>query len=100
MMEIKCSNGEAHVFTPYNKEFITRIKKIGGARWNSSLSCWIVPENCIGMVREFMQEIYGFSDVSENETVNIKVIFNCTVEEKCSSIIMFGKTIARAFDRD
>ena len=39
-MKIEINAGKANVFTPYNKDFVAKIKQIGGARWNGSARCW------------------------------------------------------------
>ena len=59
MINIKCCDGEAKIFTPYNKEFITNIKTIGAAKWNPREGCWVVPESSVDLVRDFMLKIYG-----------------------------------------
>lgn len=94
-------NGMAKVFTPYNKEFIAKIKTIGGARWNSIEKCWTVPETEIDLVRSFMLDVYGETDqVIDTEYVTVKVTFNSEEEARCEGIVLFGKCIAKAFGRD
>lgn len=100
MINIKCCDGEAKIFTPYNKEFITNIKTIGAAKWNPREGCWVVPESSVDLVRDFMLKIYGYSDISDNEQVDIRVTFNKEYYEERESIYLFGKVIARAFGRD
>ena len=63
----------ANIYVPYNKEFISEIKNIGSAKWNSDEKCWTVPEEYIDNVREMMVHIYGYSDISKNETVKVTV---------------------------
>ena len=100
MMEIKTINGKANVYTPYNPDFVKRIKGIGGAIWNGSKKCWIIPETAIKAVREIMDDVYGYSDVKENETLTLKLTFNKCVSSECSDVVFFGKVLSHAYGRD
>lgn len=101
MMQITVENGMAKVFTPYNTDFVSKIKNIGGRRWDSVERCWMVPETEIGTVREYMQAVFGETDLpDDSEKVTVKVMFNRDTYEYRSGITLFGKEIARAFGRD
>lgn len=100
MMEIKIKDGMADVYTPYNPYFVRKIKGIGGTKWVSSEKCWRVPEAAIEAVREMMKDVYGYSDVMQNETVTLKVTFNEEVRECQDDIVLFGKVLARVYGRD
>ena len=100
MMKIKVKNKIANVYTPYNPEFVKKIKGIGGAKWNGSEKCWAVPEIAIEAVRKIMVDVYGYSDVKENETLSLKLIFNEEVSSFCSDVVLFGKIISHASGRD
>lgn len=47
-----------------------------------------------------MQNIYGFTDITENETLSLKVSFNEAAHEWHSDVILFGKTLAHATGRN
>lgn len=102
MMRIERNeNGMAKVFTPYNSEFVAKIKKIGGRKWNGAEKCWEVPETEIETVREYMMAVYGETDkADDSEKVTVKVTFNEEEYATCESIFLFGKAIARAMGRD
>ena len=101
MMKMTRENGMAKVFTPYNRNFIAKIKTIGGAKWNGEEKCWMVPETEIDMVRTFMMDVYGETDqADDSERVTVKVTFNDDEHEDKEGITLFGKNIARAFGRD
>ena len=101
VLDIIVKEGKASIYSPYNKDFVAKIKKgIGGARWNPTEKCWIVPESAIVAVREIMSDVYGYTDVEENIGITLKITFNEEVEERCASVTLFGKTIARAYGRD
>lgn len=75
-MEIVIKNGMANVYTPYNPYFVNAIKGIGKATWNREKKCWVIPETAIDAAREIMINVYGYSDITENETISLKVYFN------------------------
>lgn len=102
MMRIERNeNGMAKVFTPYNSDFVAKIKRIGGRRWNGEEKCWEVPETEIETVREYMKAVYGETDqADDSDKVTVKVTFNEEEYAHCDSIFLFGKAIARATGRD
>lgn len=100
MMKIEAKDGVANVYTPYNPDFVKKIKGIGGAKWNDSQKCWSIPETAVEAVREIMADIYGYSDVKENETVSLKITFNKAIHSERSDVVLFGKVLAHAYGRD
>ena len=64
VMRIDVKDGVANVYTPYNPDFVRKIKGIGGAKWNGSKKCWTIPEFAIEAAREIMCEVYGYSDIT------------------------------------
>ena len=38
-IEVKIRDDKAMLYTPYNPEFVKRIKKFSDARWNSGEKC-------------------------------------------------------------
>ena len=59
MMKIEVMNGKANVYTPYNPDFVKKVKGIGGAKWNGSEKCWEIPETAIEAARAIMCEVFG-----------------------------------------
>lgn len=100
MIEIKIKKGTLLIYTPYNAKFVSAIKKIGGAKWDSENKCWTAPEAFVDAVREIMMEIYGYTDISENESVTLKVVFNEDVKEDRKDVTLFGKILSHASGRD
>ena len=101
MFRISVENGMASVYTPYNKEFIAKIKQIGGRKWNSDEKCWMVPESEIETVRGYMSEVYGETDqMDESERVTVKLSFQDEYTASKGPVTLFGKDIARAWGRD
>lgn len=95
------TSGMVNVYTPYNQDFVARIKQIGGRKWNSADRCWSVPETEVDAVRQHMMDVFGETDLpAENEHVTAEVRFDSRVAECRSSVVLFGKVIARAWGRD
>lgn len=92
-------NGRIAVDTPYNPEFIRRIKQAGG-RWDASRRVWICDARDTDMVREIMRDVYGRDDMPQ-EVVSVRVTVG---EEQITAwrgpVVLFGRTIASAFGRD
>lgn len=101
-MKITIIDTAAYLDTPYNPEFVSQIKNIGGARWDSSRREWKIPAACVEQAREIMRRVFGECDLpDETRRVNVKLTFS---ESVCGntreSLIIFGKQIARAYGRD
>lgn len=100
-MKITVKEGKAYVETPYNKEFVSKIKQIGGARWNASSRCWMVPEAEVDTVRTYMREVFGETDLPDDaERVTVEVTFLEETADWDGEIALFGRQICRAFGRD
>lgn len=98
---LKSSEGRTEIYTPYNPDFVSEIKRIGGARWNSTNKCWTVPEAMTDAVREIIKSVYGYTD-QENaaEMVSVIVRFKSDVYKTHESYKMFDKVLSRAWSRD
>lgn len=97
--EIKIADGKAAIYTPYNAEFVSRIKLLGG-RWNPSEKCWTVAEFKVDDVRAVMRSIYGQDDQPVAETVDVILTFDEEYSELCGPVTLLGRTIAAARGRD
>ncbi len=92
-------NGKLAVDTPYNPNFVSKIKKAGG-RWNPGNRTWEIDERSINTVRAIMREVYGQDDLPQ-ELVTVKVtIGDKNLEEWRAPVVLFGRTIASARGRD
>lgn len=45
-------------------------------------------------------DVYGYTDEEQGETITAKVTFTKDVYEECDSVVILGKTVARAYGRD
>ncbi len=68
-LSISVSNGQARLYTPYDKRYIERIKCVEGRKWDPTGKCWVVPEDNLGVAREIMREIWGYDDTDAPEEI-------------------------------
>lgn len=99
-IEVKIRDDKAMLYTPYNPEFVKRIKKFSDARWNSGEKCWTIDESNLGAARVIMKEIYGYADNEINEKVTLKIHVKESVSKKHGDVILFGKILSHATGRD
>ena len=101
MITVKIQDGTAFLYTPYNPNFVAAIKKIGGARWNSSERAWTIPAYAIEDARTIMRKVYGECDLpNDSPKVTVKLSFSEKVVEYCGPVTIMGKIIASAKGRD
>lgn len=98
----KCTDGTVNIYTPYNRDFVARIKGIGRARWDAAQKCWNIPEAGLETARNIMQDVYGETDLPDaGQMVTIRVKFGDRYTSECRcGVSAFGRTLARAWGRD
>lgn len=99
-MKIEFKDGIAKVYTPYNPDFVSKIKGVGGAKWNGTEKCWNIPAEAIEVARTIMTDVYGYNDESTNETVSLKLTFKYRYCKDRTDVVMFGKILSHAYGRD
>lgn len=93
-------NGRIAIDSPYNPDFVRRIKKAGG-KWDPANKVWETDERSIETVREIMREVYGQDDLPQQELVTVKVtIGDKSLNEWRAPVVLFGRIIASARGRD
>ena len=71
-ISIEQKDGKAYIRSPYNADFVRRIRLMGG-KWDADSRRWVVCSDAVDAVRKIMMEIYGESDESPAfETVTLK----------------------------
>ena len=91
--------GKIYLQTPYNAEFVKRIKAAGG-RW--TMDCWVVSDRAEEIVEKIMMEIFGENGKTAVETVNVRVTVKpgyCLTGYQ-SGASLFGRPVAKAWGRD
>ena len=97
--KITIENERAIIVTPYNADFVSRIKLMNG-RWNASQRCWTVPQEAVEDVRSAMREIFGQDDQPVSDAADVVLRFDREISESRAAVTLLGRTIARAFGRD
>lgn len=101
IMKIITENEQALLYTPYNPDFVRRVKTIGGARWDAKNRVWRIPVEAVDRARQIMREVYGECDLPDGtERVTVKLTFSKDVIAELGPIIIYGKQIASASSRD
>jgi hypothetical protein len=95
---IKTQNGNIAVTSPYNPEFVTKAKKLGG-RWNSATKTWDFDERNIESVRTTLKDVYGQDD-RPTKLVSVKVVLTKELSVWQGPVTLFGRVIASASGRD
>ena len=100
MIQSEIKGGRVYLTTPYNTEFIQRIKRCGGC-WDAESRRWHVPEDALPVARTIMREIYGETDEAPAvETVTLEATFTRDAVGYGVPIELAGRVIARAWGRD
>ena len=101
LLAIRTEGDEAYVYTPYNSNFVTRIRKKG--KFDEGSKAWRVKNDktVLEAVRKDMCDIFGHDDTEpEKNFVDCVVTFQ-NEEYACQdSIYFFGLPLARATGRD
>ena len=74
-IKIKTEEGNVFLYTPYNPEFVSAIKRIGKARWNGSRGAWSVPRDYLDEARAIIKSIYGYDDEEPAKMLKGRLIF-------------------------
>lgn len=99
-LRILYDNGKAIVYTPYDPDFISAIKMVGGASWDKHYKAWVVPPEMVDVIRTIMVRVYGCDDNTPAEYLTLEITVNSIIYQPHGPFIMFGKTVARAMGRD
>lgn len=95
----ECEGGKIAIDTPYNPNFVKKIKVTGG-RWDGERRVWVTDARNIEAVRSIMREVYGRDDGPEVDLVTIKVTVTGEIYAGRGPVVLFGRTIASATGRD
>lgn len=99
-IQVEIKNGKAYIASPYNVEFVRRIKLSGG-KWSAASKRWYVPEPALSAVRDMMMEVYGETDEGPApECVTLVVKWLEDDWEPCGPVTFAGRVIASAWSRD
>lgn len=96
-IKIEIKEGNAFVFSPYNGKFVSMVRAIG--KWSGY--AWEIPISKLDDVKQMLNIAYGYDADQPDDFIHVEV----TAREELwgegrQGIVMFGRSIARAFDRD
>lgn len=98
---IQIENTTAYVFTPYNPEFVNRIKReLPGARWNSERRSWQIPSAKIDEARNILYDIYGYNDKIKYTELNEKQRLICRREEIKKELASINRRLKELNDQE
>ncbi len=84
------------VTSPYNREFVQRARNLKG-KWEDG--AWWFDDSILDYVREALTDIYGTSGEAPYEKCSL-IITNYSEKRFREPVVLFGRTIARAYGRD
>lgn len=100
-MKIEVNGNMATIYTPYNANFVSAIKKVGGAKWQSDKKAWAVPTAAVEAVREIMRNVYGEDDTPDaSERITVRLTFEQGLSTWHGDVTLLGKCISHAYGRD
>lgn len=94
MIKLEKKEDKLYIYTPYNCEFITAVKLLGG-KWKSNISAWCVNIDLEKEVIDILKDVYGYQE----KKVNIVISFN-SEQSLGYDFEIAGRTILRRTYRD
>lgn len=98
MSEIRfeTAGSNTDIYTPYNPEFISRLKSsLGTRKYNPEKRCWTIDTADLDQAKAIVRDVFGWSDGTQKE-VRVKITFNENVDADRGSVWLGGLEIARA----
>jgi hypothetical protein len=92
------SDGKIAITSPYNPDFTKKIKLAGG-QWDSENKVWTMDARSVDTVRKILRTVYGEDDAG-TDTVSVRVTILKDIYTLRDSHILFGRVVARAYNRD
>lgn len=97
---VAVKSGTAYIASPYNPDFVSRIKNCGG-RWDTETRTWKISEQALDDARQIMQDVYGETDQPfAGSTVTLCIKTTDSIWETRKPIVVAGRVVASAFGRD
>lgn len=95
MIELKEMEGMLEIYSPYNEDFIKKIKGLKGT-FNKIKKCWTISMENKKIALNFLKEIYGY-DMQEKKII---VEYSANDFRKNSTITIKNLEIAKRFTRN
>lgn len=95
----KTTSGKYSIDCPYNKNFIARIKELGG-EWKSFADGsrkWVIEPEALELAKDCLRDVYGTDGTVQTESVRFRAEVDTEVR---GDFELFGRTIIRVLGRD
>ena len=97
-MKITERDGRIFIDTPYNPNFVEKLKWLGG-KWNPNERVWVMDARNSEAVREAMREVYGRDD-RPVPLVSVRITTDTEISGRRGPVTFFGRIVASAWGRD
>lgn len=98
IVSTKTINNRIYAFTPFNRDFISEAKLIGG-RYDADQKAWHFDASYSKELSDVLINLFG-TDGSDTKTVTARITVTGELKEYNGPIIICGREIARATGRD
>lgn len=95
-IQLTIEGDQVKVISPYNADFVAKCRNFRGKFKNGA---WWFDDSIIDYVREAMIEFYGTTGEVPFDNC-ILLVKDFTEYGSCAPVVLFGRTIAKAFGRD
>lgn len=95
-IELKIFDDKVKVVTPYHEAFVTHARNLRG-KWKDG--AWWFDDSILEYVRDVMMECFGTTGEIPYDECTL-LVKDFSDDKIGDSIILFGRTIAKAFGRD
>ncbi|MFW5830755.1 MAG: hypothetical protein ACOCVA_00800 [Prolixibacteraceae bacterium] len=95
-IKLEIIDDKVKVTSPYNADFVQKCRNFRGTFKGGA---WWFDDSIIDYVREAMREIYGTTGEAPVEYCSL-VVSDFSDDAHTGPVVLFGRTIARAFGRD
>lgn len=99
-IDIKEKDGRASIYTPFNPVFLDAIRGVNDSKWNHDEKCWSVPMSEVDVVRKFMLDVFGRSDITLADVVTIRLTAIEKADACRGDLIFANKVLSHATGRD
>lgn len=96
---IEMQGNKAVLYTPYNTDFVKKIK-LAGAKWDDGRKAWVIDDDKLDIAKNIMREVYGRDDQEPADMVRVKVTFTEEWSRWHGPVEVLGHAVASAFGRD
>ena len=99
-IRFETTGSNTDIYTPYNPEFISRLKSsLGTRKYSPEKRCWTIDTADLDQAKAIVRDVFGWSDGTQKE-VRVRITFNESVDADRTSVWLGGLEIARARGRD